>query len=57
MDGFRVVKLNEVIRSMDMVITCTGILKNAGVAFSDAFGHLRLHLAVRMLVYEVLEPD
>ncbi len=25
MDGFRVVKLNEVVRQMDMVITCTGM--------------------------------
>lgn len=24
MDGFRVVKLNEVIRQVDVVITCTG---------------------------------
>lgn len=24
MDGFKVVKLNEVVRQMDMVITCTG---------------------------------
>lgn len=24
MDGFRVVKLNEVIRNVDIVITCTG---------------------------------
>lgn len=24
MDGFRVVKLSEVIRQMDVVITCTG---------------------------------
>lgn len=24
MDGFRVVKLNEVIRNVDVVITCTG---------------------------------
>lgn len=26
MDGFRVVKLSEVIRQMDVVITCTGTL-------------------------------
>lgn len=25
MDGFRVVKLNEVIRQVDVIITCTGI--------------------------------
>lgn len=24
MDGFRVIKLNEVVRQADMVITCTG---------------------------------
>lgn len=26
MDGFRLVKLNEVIRQVDIVITCTGLV-------------------------------
>lgn len=26
MDGFRLVKLNEVIRQVDIVITCTGMI-------------------------------
>lgn len=29
MDGFRVVKLSEVIRQMDVVITCTGTVFHA----------------------------
>lgn len=31
MDGFRVVKLNEVIRQVDVVITCTGKYQCFGV--------------------------
>ena len=29
MDGFRVVKLSEVIRQMDVVITCTGAVESS----------------------------
>lgn len=40
MDGFRLVKLNEVIRQVDIVITCTGMavrFQVGGVRFGDAF--------------------
>lgn len=36
MDGFRVVKLSEVIRQMDVVITCTGTLHRAVAANTSA---------------------
>lgn len=40
MDGFRLVKLNEVIRQVDIVITCTGMavmFRVWGVRFGNAF--------------------
>lgn len=40
MDGFRLVKLNEVIRQVDIVITCTGMavmFQVWGVRFGNAF--------------------
>lgn len=36
MDGFRVVKLSEVIRQMDVVITCTGIAPHAVTCITSA---------------------
>lgn len=36
MDGFRLVKLNEVIRQVDIVITCTG--QSVGCFHSRKFG-------------------
>lgn len=36
MDGFRVVKLSEVIRQMDVVITCTGTLPHAVTPITSA---------------------
>lgn len=36
MDGFRVVKLSEVIRQMDVVITCTGTVPHAGTSITSA---------------------
>lgn len=43
MDGFRVVKLNEVIRQVDVVITCTGECQGFGVCG----GVLTLRLALQ----------
>lgn len=43
MDGFRVVKLNEVIRQVDVVITCTGEYQGFGVRG----GVLTLRLALQ----------
>uniref|UniRef100_A0A8C1YVX7 Adenosylhomocysteinase like 2b n=1 Tax=Cyprinus carpio TaxID=7962 RepID=A0A8C1YVX7_CYPCA len=40
MDGFRLVKLNEVIRQVDIVITCTGILESV----FDCSKFQRLHV-------------
>lgn len=40
MDGFRLVKLNEVIRQVDIVITCTGMILTYTIyilAFGNAF--------------------
>lgn len=39
MDGFRLVKLNEVIRQVDIVITCTGMILTTynRVALGNAF--------------------
>lgn len=36
MDGFRVVKLSEVIRQMDVVITCTGTVPHAVISVTSA---------------------
>lgn len=36
MDGFRVVKLSEVIRQMDVVITCTGTVPHAVTSITSA---------------------
>lgn len=36
MDGFRVVKLSEVIRQMDVVITCTGTLPHTVTSITSA---------------------
>lgn len=36
MDGFRVVKLSEVIRQMDVVITCTGTVPHAVASITSA---------------------
>lgn len=36
MDGFRVVKLSEVIRQMDVVITCTGTVPHAVISITSA---------------------
>lgn len=36
MDGFRVVKLSEVIRQMDVVITCTGTVPHAAISITYA---------------------
>lgn len=36
MDGFRVVKLSEVIRQMDVVITCTGNVPHAVICITSA---------------------
>lgn len=36
MDGFRVVKLSEVIRQMDVVITCTGTAPHAVTSITSA---------------------
>ena len=39
MDGFRVVKLNEVIRQMDLVITCTGKLTHSATLILPSIIH------------------
>lgn len=38
MDGFKVVKLNEVIRLVDIIITCTG---NSGKTLLDSRKHFK----------------
>lgn len=52
MDGFRLVKLNEVIRQVDIVITCTGgftLLKRDSTVFLFFFNPLTLLTVFRLL--------
>lgn len=49
MDGFRVVKLSEVIRQMDVVITCTGTVPHAVTSITSALKILVFQTGMRPL--------
>lgn len=54
MDGFRVVKLNEVIRQVDVIITCTGNSTSNRAGVNCSFGNTDVGLHYTALLFILL---